>query len=202
MATRAGALEKRDLMGVLKHPCRRNLSKTIRYPHVLVDPEEYYETRGIIEESKLKYKIDWADSLKGRRYKPTWEPKANVTEVAIQEWEIRKSTPIREVYGSDALWKPRSPTSLDLSIGDVSGSVNRLHKNPISLPNLRNNSPILLGDCSYREVITPVVESLDHSGEESMSHTSGSGPDASTPVKCRQSHNNPCNAKTVRSLSG
>jgi hypothetical protein len=69
--TRAGALEKGDSREDLENSRQRKLSKTIRHPHGLVDPEEYHEIRGIIGESKLKYKIDWADSSKGRKYKPT-----------------------------------------------------------------------------------------------------------------------------------
>jgi hypothetical protein len=68
---RARALKKGDSREDLENPRRRKLSKTIRHPHGLVDPEEYHKIRGIIGESKLKYKIDWADSSKGRRYKPT-----------------------------------------------------------------------------------------------------------------------------------
>jgi hypothetical protein len=69
--TRVGALEKRDSREDMENSRQRKLSKTIRHPHGLVDPEEYHEIRGIIGESKLKYKIDWADSSKGRKYKPT-----------------------------------------------------------------------------------------------------------------------------------
>jgi hypothetical protein len=88
--TRAGTLGKGDLREDWETPCQRKLSKAVRHPHGLVDPEEYHEIRGIIWESKLKYKIDWADSSKGRKYKPTWEPKSNVTEAAILNWERRK----------------------------------------------------------------------------------------------------------------
>ena len=56
--TRVGALGKGDLREDLETPHQRKLSKTIRHPHGLVDPEEYHEIRGIIRESKLKYKID------------------------------------------------------------------------------------------------------------------------------------------------
>jgi hypothetical protein len=56
--TQAGALGKGDLRENLETPRQRKLSKAVRYPYGLVDPEEYHEIRGIIGESKLKYKID------------------------------------------------------------------------------------------------------------------------------------------------
>jgi hypothetical protein len=62
--TRAGALAKDERRGVLNNPRQYNLRRTIRHPRGIVDPEEYHEIRGIIEESKLRYKIDWADSLR------------------------------------------------------------------------------------------------------------------------------------------
>jgi hypothetical protein len=199
--TRAGALGKGDLKEDFEIPRRCKLSKTIRHPHGLVDPEEYHEIRGIIGESKLKYKIDWADSSKGRKYKPTWEPKSNVTEAAILNWERRKPRSATEVYHEDTLLTPQLPNSPDLPTGGISSRADRLHKNPRYLPTLRDNSAILSGDCSRREVITRAVDSLGHDGEERTSQAPGSGPDPSVPVKCGPSHNNPCNADTVRSIS-
>jgi hypothetical protein len=104
--TRAGALGKGDLREDIKNPRRRKLSKAIRHPHGLIDPEEYHEIRGIIGESKLKYEIDWADSSKGRKYKLTWEPKSNVTEAAILNWERRKLRSTTEVSSEDTLLTP------------------------------------------------------------------------------------------------
>jgi hypothetical protein len=49
---------RRGPRAVSKDPHQRNVKKVIRHPHSLVDPEEYYEIRGIIEESELKYKLD------------------------------------------------------------------------------------------------------------------------------------------------
>jgi hypothetical protein len=199
--TRAGALGNGDLREDLETPRQRKLSKTIRHPHGLVDPEEYHEIRGIIGESKLKYKIDWANSSKGGKYKPTWELESNVTEAAILDWERRKPRSTTEVYGKDALLTPQLPISPDLSTSGVLNRADRLHKNPRSPPTPRDNSPILSEDCSHKEVITRAVESLDHDGEERTSQAPGSGPDPSIPVKCGPSHKNPCNPDMVRSIS-
>jgi hypothetical protein len=199
--TRVGALGKGDIREDLENPRQRKLSKTMRHPHGLVDPEEYHEIRGIIGESKLKYKIDWADSSKGRRYEPTWEPKSNVTEAAILNWERRKPRSTTEVYYEDTLLTPQLPISPDLPTGGISSRADRLHKNPRYPPTLRDNSAILSGDCNRRKVITRAVDSLDHDGEEKTIQAPGSGPDLSIPVKCGPSHNNPCNADTVRPIS-
>jgi hypothetical protein len=199
--TRVGALGKGDIREDLENPRQRKLSKTMRHPHGLVDPEEYHEIRGIIGESKLKYKIDWADSSKGRRYEPTWEPKSNVTEAAILNWERRKPRSTTEVYYEDTLLTPQLPISPDLPTGGISSRADRLHKNPRYPPTLRDNSPILSEDWSHREVITRAVDSLDHDGEERTNQAPGSGPDPSILVKCGPSHNNPCNADAVRSIS-
>jgi hypothetical protein len=192
---------KGDLREDLETLRQRKLSKAIRHPHGLVDLEEYHEIRGIIRESKLKYKIDWADSSKGRKYKPTWEPKSNVTGAAILNWERRKPRSATEVYYEDTLLTPQLPISPDLPTGGLSSRADRLHKNPRYPLTLRDNSTILSGDCSRREVITRAVEGLDHDGEERTSQAPGSGPDPSTLVKCGPSHNNSCNADTVRSIS-
>ena len=56
--TRARALGKGDLTEDLETPRQHKLSKAVRHPHGLVDPEEYHEIRGIIGESKLRYKLD------------------------------------------------------------------------------------------------------------------------------------------------
>jgi hypothetical protein len=196
--TRAEALAKGDRRGVLRRPRQCNLRRTIRHPHGIVDPEEYYEIRGIIEESELEYKIEWADSPEGRVYEPTWEPKSNVTEAAIRDWEGRKPTSKRDVYCGDTLSTLQSPTSSDLSNDDALSSANKLHRNARSTPSLRDNSPILSGDYSHREVITQAVEGLDHCREEITSQASGSGLRALSLVQCGPSHNSPCNTKTVR----
>jgi hypothetical protein len=199
--TRAGALGRGDLREDLETLRQRKLSKAIRHPHGLVDPEEYHEIRGIIGESKLKFKIDWADFSKGRKYKPTWEPKSNVTEAAVLNWERRKPRSATEVYYEDTLLTPQLPVSPDLPTGGISSRADRLHKNPRYPPTPRDNSAILLGDRSRREIITRAVDSLDHDGEERTNQAPGSGPDPSILVKCGPSHNNPCNADAVRSIS-
>jgi hypothetical protein len=199
--TRAGALGKEDPREDIENLRPRKRIRTIRHPHGPVDPEEYHEIRGIVGESKLKYKIDWADSSRGRKYKPTWEPKSNVTEAAILNWKRQKPRSTTEVYSEGTLLTPQLPISPDLPSGDISSRADRLHKNPRYPPTLRDNSAILSGDCNRRKVITRAVDSLDHDGEEKTIQASGSGPDLSIPVKCGPSHNNPCNADTVKPIS-
>lgn len=51
--------------------------------------EPFYSIRGILKENKTQYLVDWED-IDDQKFEPTWEPKANVTEVAVQEWEEKK----------------------------------------------------------------------------------------------------------------
>ncbi|KAI4765871.1 hypothetical protein E4T52_14062 [Aureobasidium sp. EXF-3400] len=54
------------------------------------EPEEpYYSVRGILDENKTKYLVDWED-IGSTKYPPSWEPKNFVTGEAIQEWEEEK----------------------------------------------------------------------------------------------------------------
>jgi hypothetical protein len=74
-----------------------------------------------------------------------------------------------ERHGEETLLTPQLPISPDLSAGGVSSRADRLPKNPICPPTLRDNSPILSEHCSHREVITRAAENLDHDGEERVS---------------------------------
>ncbi|KAG9894144.1 hypothetical protein KCU94_g12358, partial [Aureobasidium melanogenum] len=52
--------------------------------------EPFYSVRGILKENKTRYLVDWED-IDDQKFEPTWEPKDNVTEAAIQEWEEKKA---------------------------------------------------------------------------------------------------------------
>ncbi|KAG9648316.1 hypothetical protein KCU64_g9834, partial [Aureobasidium melanogenum] len=52
--------------------------------------EPFYSIRGILKENKTQYLVDWED-IDDQKFEPTWEPKGNVTEAAIQEWEEKKA---------------------------------------------------------------------------------------------------------------
>lgn len=54
------------------------------------EPEEpYYSVRGILDENKTKYLVDWED-IGSTKYPPSWEPKGFVTGDVVQEWEEEK----------------------------------------------------------------------------------------------------------------
>ncbi|KAK5747144.1 hypothetical protein LTR17_000277 [Elasticomyces elasticus] len=62
------------------------------HPHGEIDPEKLYIIRNIIDERRGEYRIDWEDDPKtGERFEPTWEPKGNVTEDAVKEWNEQKA---------------------------------------------------------------------------------------------------------------
>ena len=56
-------------------------------------PSEFHPIEAILEEKGRKYKIQWkgTDPETGRPYKPTWEPKENANEEAVQDWKDRKA---------------------------------------------------------------------------------------------------------------
>lgn len=75
-----------------KKPARKQRSSsTFQHQHGEVDPEQFYTVRNILEEKKNRYLVDWEDGSDGQEYEPTWEPKENVNEVAIREWEVVKA---------------------------------------------------------------------------------------------------------------
>ncbi|KAH0190908.1 hypothetical protein KCU99_g3251, partial [Aureobasidium melanogenum] len=57
--------------------------------------EPFYSIRGILKENKMQYLVDWED-IDDHKFEPTWEPKGNVTEAAIQEWEDKKQQTLNE----------------------------------------------------------------------------------------------------------
>lgn len=64
---------------------------SIDHPHGEIDSQREYKVRGILQEKKKTYLIDWEDDeVTGESYPPTWEPKANANQLAIDEWESRK----------------------------------------------------------------------------------------------------------------
>jgi hypothetical protein len=65
------------------------------HPHGEFDEETFYQVRTVLAErvvrGKTQYRIDWEDDEKtGEKFAPTWEPKENLTEVALADWEKLK----------------------------------------------------------------------------------------------------------------
>jgi type IV secretory pathway TrbF-like protein len=60
-------------------------------PHGQIEADKTYKVRSILDESKTSYKIDWEDDpVTGEKYDPTWEPKANANQAAIDDWVIQQ----------------------------------------------------------------------------------------------------------------
>lgn len=49
----------------------------------------FYSIRGILNENETDYLVDWED-IGSQSFSPTWEPKGNVTDLAVQVWEEEK----------------------------------------------------------------------------------------------------------------
>ncbi|THY28175.1 hypothetical protein D6D01_03967 [Aureobasidium pullulans] len=52
--------------------------------------EGEFKVRNIVAEKGNKYRIDWEDAPDGTTYDKTWEPKVNVNQAAIDDWEEKK----------------------------------------------------------------------------------------------------------------
>ncbi|KAF7185315.1 hypothetical protein HII31_13294 [Pseudocercospora fuligena] len=62
------------------------------HPHGDIDTEVECHIRSILDETATKYHIDWADHpITGESYQPTWEPKSNANQAAIDDWERQKA---------------------------------------------------------------------------------------------------------------
>ncbi|KAI5270734.1 hypothetical protein E4T47_05857 [Aureobasidium subglaciale] len=51
--------------------------------------DDFFEIKSIIGERVNEYRVDWQD-IGSKKFTPTWEPKENVTDAAIEEWEEKK----------------------------------------------------------------------------------------------------------------
>lgn len=65
------------------------------HPHGSFDDETFFQVRTILQEKvhgrKTLYLIDWEDDKEsGEKFEPTWEPKENLTEAALDDWEKSK----------------------------------------------------------------------------------------------------------------
>ena len=81
--------------GIVLTPVLASVLPSSPHPHGDYDEEEYYQLRTVLKErtvrKKVEYLIDWEDNkLTGEKYTPTWEPRENLTERALADWEAEK----------------------------------------------------------------------------------------------------------------
>lgn len=58
----------------------------------LVDPDQYYALRAIVDETATHYLIQWEDDAEtGESFENSWEPKANATADAVATWEASRT---------------------------------------------------------------------------------------------------------------
>jgi hypothetical protein len=121
----------------------RNPGNSVNHLHGRFDPEEFFPIRGIVGERGDQYKIDWADGLNGKKYVPTWEPKHNVTMLAVKEFEKRKVRSHQTDQGTDSPFESAvnrqypacSPSKMSLHIPEVGCEVD-------AVPDSEDTSPI------------------------------------------------------------
>lgn len=81
--------------GIVLTPALASVVPSSPHPHGDYDEEAYYQVRTVLKErivrKKVEYLIDWEDNERtGETYTPTWEPKENLTERALADWEAEK----------------------------------------------------------------------------------------------------------------
>ena len=91
--------------GIVLTPALASVVPSSPHPHGDYDEEEYYQLRTVLKErivrKKVEYLIDWEDNkLTGEKYTPTWEPKENLTERALADWEAEKLAKLAKQAGT------------------------------------------------------------------------------------------------------
>lgn len=62
-----------------------------QHPHGEVDPDQEYEARAILDESKNKYLIQWEDNtVTGEKFNDSWEPKRLANKFLVRDWNETK----------------------------------------------------------------------------------------------------------------
>ncbi|KAI5247403.1 hypothetical protein E4T42_06026 [Aureobasidium subglaciale] len=80
--------------------------------------DDFFEIKSIIGERVNEYRVDWQD-IGSKKFTPTWEPKENVTDAAIEEWEGKKR--LKEQRKSEGTAGKRKGKARDTA-GPSSGS--------------------------------------------------------------------------------
>jgi hypothetical protein len=80
--------------GVLTPPSA-SVPESSPHPHGPIDENEYYSIRTVLAERVVRRGteclVDWEDDARtGEKFTPTWEPKENLTDVALADWEALK----------------------------------------------------------------------------------------------------------------
>jgi hypothetical protein len=96
------------------------------HPHGAIDENEYYNIRTVLAERVVRRGIeclvDWEDDVRtGEKFAPTWEPKENLTDAALADWEasklagqagVSKSSALNPKASSRRLWASPHKSSL------------------------------------------------------------------------------------------
>lgn len=83
------------VLGLALTPTLASVAPSSPRPYGDYDEDTYYQVRTVLDErvfrKKVEYQIDWEDDARtGEKYAPTWEPKENLTERALADWEALK----------------------------------------------------------------------------------------------------------------
>lgn len=73
---------------------RNSANPSVKHAHGTFDPNKDYLVERIIREDKKlkKYLIAWADDPEtGEKFEPTWEPRRNANQVAVQEFKDKQA---------------------------------------------------------------------------------------------------------------
>jgi hypothetical protein len=76
-------------------PPSASVPESSPHPHGPIDENEYYSIRTVLAERVVRKGteclVDWEDDARtGEKFTPTWEPKENLTDAALADWEASK----------------------------------------------------------------------------------------------------------------
>ncbi|THX08788.1 hypothetical protein D6D17_04174 [Aureobasidium pullulans] len=127
--------------------------------------EGEYKVRNIVAEKGNKYRIDWEDAPDGTTYDKTWEPKENVNQAAIDDWEEKKR--LKEEAKKQPKRKSRVSTLGRTSTVDHTSTVGRASRaGRSSGAGHSSEAPIQIDDDDDSEDDMPLKKKITASGSK------------------------------------
>ncbi|KAL9083884.1 MAG: hypothetical protein Q9165_008354 [Trypethelium subeluteriae] len=125
-------------------------------------PSDYFEIRDVLEYKNGRYLVQWEDNPDtGEKYTPTWEPKKNLNEGALEYWKQNQA----KQQNADSIKSAKKRSSESQAPYEES--------TPISVRGRRDKRRKIVESSPATENLSP---SIDNSGSRVVGNTSGDSP--------------------------